>query len=107
MSGKIVIGNNGSIGWRPKPRQNYSILKMTSYKGYIFLLSVVSTYTGTAQMWSTHKYEGNATLSLDECKKAFQLEHNRQIEALILKDLLNEPEEFKANTIQDDTKRIN
>lgn len=70
--------------------------------GLVFLLSVVQTNTGTAAIWSHHKYEGDAKKTpIEYFQQNYQAEHDRQIRDIILKDVLNEPEEYKVQTVQD------
>lgn len=75
------------------------------HKNYVFLLSVVSTLTGTAAMWSAHKYEYGYKMKIDDLRRLFQKDHDLQIDAMILQEYENEPDEFKESTIMDITGR--
>jgi hypothetical protein len=75
----------------------YPIRRAFWHKEYVFLLSVVSTLTGTSAMWSTHKHEGQQ-MPLIELAILYQTSHDKQMDELILKEYLNEPAEYKDAT---------
>ena len=84
----------------------YEIRKSFWHKNYVMLLSVVPTLTGTSAMWSAHEYNSEIKPPLDVLKTIFQKAHDIQIDKLIIEEYLNEPEEFKVKSIEDQTKRI-
>jgi hypothetical protein len=71
----------------------------------IFFLSVVTTLTGTSAIWSTHRYEGDKNAKIEDLKPHFQSAHDRQIDFIIEQEFLNEPDEFKQQTVQDITQQ--
>ena len=75
----------------------YEIIKSFWYKGYVQLLSVV----GPAAWWSVHKCETRQPM--DIYKSLFQQEHDRQVDFLMLQEQLNEPAEFRTETVDDKT----
>jgi hypothetical protein len=77
--------------------------KMTDKKhSCVFLLSTVNTEEVLAKIWSVHKYEGDLDKTpLSYYKEIFQQDHDKQIRDILLKEVLNEPEEYRTRTVQD------
>lgn len=82
--------------------QSYEIRRMQVYKNYVFLLSVVTFSLGTSAMWTTHNVERlTGMFTIDDMKKYFQKDHDRQIRKMIREEEEREPAEFKIPSIHD------
>lgn len=79
----------------------YRIRKKFVHKNVVMFLSVVPTLTGTAAMWSVHPLEDDPAASAQQLAPKYQKAHDKQIDEMIIKEYLNEPDEFKTDTIHD------
>lgn len=98
----VVVSQDGKLGWRVKANYKYYISQIFRHKDYIFLFSVVPVHNGTSGMWSTHKFENamDTTIKIEDFRKLFQEDHDRQIDFLIEEEKRKDPKEFSIQTVE-------